>query len=59
MLTENWLCGHNLPDTDSSALKGEAARYALITYLIHPEQVPEHVVVCLAESVFKEMVVEE
>ena len=57
LLTENWLCGHNLPE--SPALKGETLRYALIAYLTHPQQVPEEVVILLAEDIFRALVPSE
>jgi hypothetical protein len=53
-LIEGWLAGLNLPKVASpkGRLEGEALTYALITFLIHPGQLPDEVVELLAEDFF-------
>ena len=56
-LIEGWLSGLNLPKVTSpkGRLEGEALTYALITFIVHPSQLPEEVVVVLAEDYFGRM----
>ncbi len=51
---EGWLTGLNLPKAPSpkGRLEGEALTYALITFLVRPEQLPLEVVEVLAEDYF-------
>lgn len=51
---EGWLTGLNLPKVSSpkGRLEGEALTYALITFLVRPEQLPVEVVEVLAEDYF-------
>lgn len=51
---EGWLTGLNLPKAPSpkGRLEGEALTYALITFLVRPEQLPIEVVEVLAEDYF-------
>lgn len=45
---EHWFVARNLPA--GSRLEGESLLYALTTFLLHPEEVPEGVLVALAEG---------
>ena len=53
MLVNDWLSGCNLSDSPVvERLEGEALTYALVTYMVRPERIPDEVVVALAESFF-------
>lgn len=52
---EQWLCARNLPQSppDTGAmLEGEALHYAVATFLRRPRDVPDEVVISLAEGLF-------
>lgn len=53
---QDWLSDRNLhklsPEDGVRWLEGEALTYALVTYLVHPEQLPEAAVIALAEDYF-------
>jgi hypothetical protein len=54
-LVEEWLCAHNLPKLpvqDRARLEGEALRYAVVTFLHRPFDLPDEVVQLLAEDYF-------
>lgn len=57
---ESWLSSHNLPKPSMTGgrLGGDALRYALVTFLRRPQDLPEEVVVLLAENYFAKFYVD-
>jgi hypothetical protein len=51
-LVEEWLSAHNLPTREGRRLEGEALRYAVVTFLRRPNDLPPEVLTLLAEDYF-------
>lgn len=57
-LVEEWLSTHNLlilPLEDGARLQGEALRYAVVTFMLRPHDLPVEVVALLAEEYFNQV----